>query len=100
MAAEKENAQINARSSDSTLNKQLADVYAALENIETGKAPARASVISNGLWFNKERTTKTFSCVWRMRLALARALFSRPDLLLPDEPTNMLDIKAIIQWRN
>lgn len=97
------NAQINAGSTDITLNKQLTDVYAALENIEADKAPARASVILNGLGFNKDmqaRATRTFSGGWRMRLALARALFSRPDLLLLDEPTNMLDIKAIIWLEN
>lgn len=104
LAEEKEiSAKINAGSGDATLNKQLSDVYAALEHIESDKAPARASVILNGLGFNKDmqcRATRTFSGGWRMRLALARALFSRPDLLLLDEPTNMLDIKAIIWLEN
>lgn len=91
---------INSGGADQTdLSTQLSEVYAQLQNIESDKAPAKASIILNGLGFTSEmqqRETRTFSGGWRMRLALARALFSRPDLLLLDEPTNMLDIKAII----
>lgn len=67
-------------STDPSLSAELTEIYAQLENIEADKAPARASIILSGLGFTPEmqiRATKTFSGGWRMRLALARALFSK-----------------------
>jgi ATP-binding cassette subfamily F protein 2 len=59
----------------------------------------RASLILTGLGFNKRtinKKTKDMSGGWRMRVALAKALFVKPSLLLLDDPTAHLDLEACV----
>ncbi|GJN15412.1 hypothetical protein PR202_gb02325 [Eleusine coracana subsp. coracana] len=74
-------------------------VYERLEAIDASTAEKRAAEILFGLGFNKQmqaKKTRDFSGGWRMRIALARALFMNPTILLLDEPTNHLDLEACV----
>ena len=78
---------------------RIGEIHERLNAIDAHGAPARASRILAGLGFPEEaqhQPLDSFSGGWRMRVALAALLFSEPDLLLLDEPSNHLDLEAAV----
>jgi ATP-binding cassette subfamily F protein 3 len=79
---------------------RMGDLYERLIQIDAYTAESRAAIVLKGLGFSDEdqlRPLQSFSGGFRMRIALAAALFQEPDLLLLDEPTNHLDFETT-QW--
>jgi ATP-binding cassette subfamily F protein 3 len=99
LAADIERAALMIESETSHDPHRLAEVHERLIAIEAHSAPSRAARILVGLGFDEEaqhRELESFSGGWRMRVALASLLFSQPDLLLLDEPSNHLDLEAVL----
>ncbi|KIW73245.1 hypothetical protein, variant [Phialophora macrospora] len=71
----------------------------ALEAMDAGSTEARARAILLGLRFSEDqidKPVKSLSGGWQTRCDLACALVQKTDVLMLDEPTNFLDLPAII----
>ena len=103
LAADAERAALLVESETCEDPDRLGEVYERLLAIDAYTAPSRASTILVGLGFDEEmqnRPLDSYSGGWKMRVALASLLFSEPDLLLLDEPSNHLDLEATLWLEN
>ena len=99
LGADTERAALMVESEISSDSHHLGEIHERLIAIDAHSAPSRAARILVGLGFDEEaqhRPLEDFSGGWRMRVALAALLFSQPDLLLLDEPSNHLDLEAVM----
>ncbi|MET3825957.1 MULTISPECIES: ABC-F family ATP-binding cassette domain-containing protein [Sphingomonas] len=103
LAADTERAELLVEAETSQDPNRVGEIHERLIAIDAYTAPARAARILVGLGFDEEmqgRPLDSYSGGWKMRVALASLLFSEPDLLLLDEPSNHLDLEATLWLEN
>ena len=103
LAADVERAELLVEAEECTDPDRLGDVHERLLAIDAYSAPSRAARILLGLGFDEAMQAQpldSFSGGWKMRVALAALLFSSPDVLLLDEPSNHLDLEATLWLEN
>ncbi len=99
LIAEEEEAHATGHDTSFEDEHRISEIHERLNAIDAHTAPARAARILVGLGFDEaaqHRPLDSFSGGWKMRVALAALLFSQPDLLLLDEPSNHLDLEATL----
>src|SRR4029079_5048892 len=78
---------------------RFGEVQEQYEHLGGYALEAQAREVLHGLGFDEawiDGDVCALSGRWKMRVAMARALLGRPDVLLMDEPTNHLDIESIV----
>jgi ATP-binding cassette, subfamily F, member 3 len=103
LAADVERARLMEEADTCSDPHRFGDIHDRLLAIDAYTAPGRAARILLGLGFDEEmqgRPLDSYSGGWKMRVALAALLFSGPDLLLLDEPSNHLDLEATLWLEN
>jgi len=84
---------------DDSASELLESIYARIDELDPSSFESKAGELLHGLGFSQQmmsKKTRDLSGGWRMRVALAKALFIRPMILLLDEPTNHLDLDACV----
>jgi ATPase subunit of ABC transporter with duplicated ATPase domains len=79
--------------------ERFGEVQEAYEHLGGYTLEAQAREVLHGLGFKDDQIDGDVGALsggWKMRVALARVLLGRPDVLLMDEPTNHLDLESII----
>jgi ATPase subunit of ABC transporter with duplicated ATPase domains len=78
---------------------RFGEVQEEYEHLGGYTLEAQAREVLHGLGFHDDQIDADAGALsggWKMRVALARVLLGRPDVLLMDEPTNHLDIESIV----
>jgi ATPase subunit of ABC transporter with duplicated ATPase domains len=78
---------------------RFGEVQEEYEHLDGYALEAQAREVLHGLGFQDDQIDGDVGALsggWKMRVALARVLLGRPDVLLMDEPTNHLDIESIL----
>lgn len=103
LAANSERTALLAEAEAATDPQRISDIHERLNAMDAHAEPARAARILSGLGFDEEmqaQPLESFSGGWRMRVALAALLFTAPDMLMLDEPSNHLDLEATLWLEN
>lgn len=103
LAANSERTALLAESETATDPQRISDIHERLAAMDAHAEPARAAGILSGLGFDdamQAQPLDSFSGGWKMRVALAALLFTAPDMLMLDEPSNHLDLEATLWLEN